>query len=224
MTLRAVLFDWDGTLVDTCEPVYRAYARVFADYGIGFDRETYASTYSPAWQHTYRCVQLSEDRWPDADRKWLEYFEQEPVAGMVDGVADALKTLSTRGIACGIVTSGTRSRVVRELAAHGVDHHFAAIVCGDDGPRRKPDPDALLVCLGQLGVAPEDAAYIGDSAEDVMMAHAAGVVCVGVCGTYPNHDTLIAASPDYVASSLSEAVNHVVNGLRRPQRGSSEGG
>jgi HAD superfamily hydrolase (TIGR01549 family) len=208
--LRAVLFDWDGTLVDTCEPVYRAYARMFADYGIVFDRDVYASTYSPAWQHTYRSVQLPEEHWPAADRKWLEYFDQEPIARMIDGVPDALQTLTMRNLACGIVTSGTRSRVVRELAAHRVEHHFAGVVCGDDGPRRKPDPEALRVCLDRIRVAPEDAAYIGDSAEDVMMARAAGVFCVGVRGTYPNHDSLVAASPDFVADTLAGAVHHLL--------------
>ena len=204
--------------------MYRAYARMFAEYGITFGRDLYASTYSPAWQHTYRSVQLAEENWPEADRKWLHYFEQEPIARMIDGVPDALQLLATRNVACGIVTSGTRSRVVRELVAHGVDHHFAGVVCGDDGPRRKPDPEALRVCLDSLGVEPSEAAYIGDSAEDVMMAHAAGVFCVGVRGTYPNHDTLVAALPDYVASSLSEAVHHVVNALHRREKGSSDGG
>ena len=208
--VRAVLFDWDGTLVDTCEPAYRSYVRMFGEFGIPFDRDIYARTYSPAWQHTYRCVALPEDRWPEADRKWLEYFEQESTAPMIDGATQALDVLARRRVIRGIVTSGTRRRIVRELALHGVDHHFSHVVCGDDGPKRKPDPEALRVCLDRLGVAPEDAAYIGDSAEDVMMARAAGVFCVGVRGTYPNHDTLVAAGPDFVAGSVVEAVQHLL--------------
>ena len=208
--VRAVLFDWDGTLVDTCEPAFRAYARMFAEFGIAFDRQIYASTYSPAWQHTYRCVSLPEEHWPDADRKWLEYFEQEGMAPMIDGAADALRLLDERNVLRGIVTSGTRRRVVRELAAHRIDHHFQHVVCGDDGPRRKPDPEALRVCLDRIGVAPHEAVYVGDSAEDVMMARAAGVFAVGVKGTYPNHSTLEAAEPDFVAESIVEAVDRLL--------------
>ncbi len=208
--VRAVLFDWDGTLVDTCEPAFRSYARMFAEFGIPFDRDIYARTYSPAWQHTYRCLALPEQHWPEADRKWLEYFERESTAPMIGGAAEALDVLARRRVLRGIVTSGTRSRIVRELALHGVDHHFSHVVCGDDGPRRKPDPEALRVCLDGLGVDAANAAYIGDSAEDVMMARAAGVFCVGVRGTYPNHDTLVAAGPDFVANSIPEAVSHLL--------------
>ena len=78
----------------------------------------------------------------------------------------------------------------------------------------------LRVCLDRIGVAPEHAAYIGDSAEDVMMARAAGVFCVGVRGTYPNHDTLVAASPDFVAESIAGAVEHALSARRRRDEGS----
>ena len=209
-SVRAVLFDWDGTLADTSEPAYRCYLRMFADFGIPFDREIYARTYSPAWQNTYRAVNLPETCWTDADAKWLSYFDEEMMAPLVEGAAAALEMLASKQVLRGIVTSGTRRRIIRELAAHRVEHHFAHVVCGDDGPRRKPDPEALRVCLDRLGVAPEDAAYVGDSAEDVMMARAAGVFSVGIRGTYPNHDSLVAASPDFVAHSLAEAVHHLV--------------
>ena len=218
--VRAVLFDWDGTLVDSAEPAYRSYVRMFADFGVHFDREIYARTYSPAWEHTYRCVNLPKEHWREADRRWLEYFDEETTAPLVAGAAEALDMLAKKNVACGIVTSGTRRRIVRELAAHGVDRHFIHVVCGDDGPRRKPDPEALRVCLDRLGVAPKDAAYIGDSAEDVMMARAAGVFCVGIRGTYPNHDTLVAALPDFVADSVADAVEHALNARRRRDEGS----
>jgi len=208
--VRAVLFDWDGTLVDTSEPAYRSYVRMFADFGIPFDREIYARTYSPAWQHTYRCVNLPEERWTEADQRWLSYFEEETTAPLVAGAAEALETLAKKNVACGIVTSGTRRRIIRELAEHGVDRHFVYVVCGDDGPRRKPHPEALTVCLDRLGVAANDAAYIGDSAEDVMMARAAGVFSVGIRGTYPNHATLLASGPDFVADSVADAVHHLL--------------
>lgn len=208
-TLRAVLFDWDGTLVDSCEPVYRAYVRMFEEYGIRFDRQIYASTYSPAWHLTYRAVNLPEEKWTEADRKWLMYFDQEQICGLIAGARSVLERLAKMSVARGIVTSGTRSRVVRELAAHGIDHHFTQIVCGDDGPRRKPDPEALRICLDRLGVESDEAAYIGDAAEDMMMARAAGVFAIGVRGTYPNHDSLVSARPDLVADSLEDAVRHL---------------
>ncbi|HEX9161001.1 MAG TPA: HAD family hydrolase [Thermoanaerobaculia bacterium] len=207
--VRAVLFDWDGTLVDTAESTYRTFSRMFAEYGIAFDRDTYARTYSPAWHNTYRDLGLPEELWDEADAKWLTYFAEESTM-LMTGALQALEELSARGMVCGIVTSGTRSRIVREIAKLGVARHFTHVVCGDDGHARKPDPEPLNVCLERLGVSACDAAYVGDAAEDMRMARAAGVFSVGVCGPYPNHDSLRAASPDLLALSLAEAMQHLV--------------
>ncbi len=207
--VRAVLFDWDGTLVDTADSTYRSYVRLFADFGIAFDRETYARTYSPAWHHTYRCLSIPQDRWVEADEKWLRYFSEETTNLMGDA-AEALEIVSSHGVLCGLVTSGTRSRIVRELAELGVARHFGHVVCGDDGHRKKPHPEPLAICLDGLGVPAMAAVYVGDAAEDMMMARAAGVFSVGVCGPYPNHERLREAGPDLMADSLSDAVQRLI--------------
>ncbi len=203
--LRAVLFDWDGTLVDTAEAAFRCYVRTFAHFGIPFGRDHYAESYSPDWHRTYRYVRLPEDRWSEADGLWQRYFAEEK-AVLVDGAADALRKLTERGITLGIVTSGGRERLTRELSAHEVAEHFAQVVCGDDGPRRKPHPDALQHCLERLKVLPHEAAYVGDSPEDMQMARAADVYAVAIPGRYPNAGALVAASPDFVARDLADAV------------------
>ena len=67
--LRAVLFDWDGTLLDSAEASYHCYVRLFSDFGIPFGRAEYQRTYSPDWYHTFRCVGLPEEQWADADQR-----------------------------------------------------------------------------------------------------------------------------------------------------------
>jgi len=206
--LRAVLFDWDGTLADTAEASFRCYVRMFADLGIPFDREAYRRTYSPDWYHTFRCVGLPEESWADADERWLRYFAEETVA-LIDGAREALEALARRGVTRAIVTSGSRPRIERELVAHGL--HFADVVCGHDTPRRKPHPDPLHLALSRLGVAPSEAAYVGDSPEDVLMAKAANVYAVAVPGAYPNRDALAAAGADVIAEDLARAVDALVS-------------
>jgi HAD superfamily hydrolase (TIGR01549 family) len=207
--LRAVLFDWDGTLVDTSEASYRCYVRMFTEFGIAFDRETYASTYSPDWYHTFRCVGLPQERWADADTRWLAHFAEETIA-LIDGAREALELLARHGVKVAIVTSGSRPRIERELAAHAVAHHFQHVVCGDDGHRRKPHPDALHAALETLNIAPHEAAYVGDSPEDVMMARAANVFAVAVPGPYPNREALRAAGADVVSDDLARAIETLV--------------
>ncbi len=105
-----------------------------------------------------------------------------------------------------LVTSGSRARVERELVRLGVRGAFAEIVCGEDAVRKKPDPEALWIALRRLAVEPADAAYVGDSPEDVNMARAAGVFAVGVDGGFPNAEGLRKAGPDFLAEDLPEAV------------------
>ena len=203
--VKAVLFDWDGTLFDTAEASFRCYERTFASYGIAFDRAAYERTYSPNWHHTYRSVSLPEPLWSEADERWLAHFAGE-TCSLIDGALAALDALGSRGVARGIVTSGGRERVSRELVEHGLAHHFEHVVCGDDVRERKPHPEALLVALDRMRIAPADAAYVGDSPEDVWMARAAGVYAIAVPGAYPNRAALLASEPDALVQDLAEAV------------------
>jgi HAD superfamily hydrolase (TIGR01549 family) len=203
--IRAVLFDWDGTIIDTAEASFRCYVRTFADFGIAFDRDAYERTYSPNWYHTFRLIGLSEDLWHDADARWLAYFAEETV----DLMAGAREALESLPMPKGIVTSGGRERVTRELDRHGVAHHFQQVVFGTDAKERKPHPEALHLCLERLGVAADEAAYVGDSPEDVLMAKAANVFSVAVPGGYPNRAALEAARPDVMAEGIVDAVSHL---------------
>jgi HAD superfamily hydrolase (TIGR01549 family) len=208
--LRAVLFDWDGTLVDTAEASFRCYVRMFETFNIPFDRETYRRTYSPNWHHTFRALGLPEESWAAADEKWLAHFANETTS-LIGGVVEILEALHRRGLIQGIVTSGNGYRVRAELAAHGIDRYFQSVVGGDEAGNRKPHPDGLLKCLGHLRVEPHQAAYIGDSPEDVLMARAAGVYSVAVPGGYPNKHTLRNAGADLYADNLREAVERLIS-------------
>ena len=207
--LRAVLFDWDGTLADTAEASFRCYVRMFRDFGVAFDRDAYARTYSPNWYHTFRSVGLPETVWPDADAKWLAYFAEERIE-LIAGARDALAALAERDIRRGIVTSGSRDRIERELLHHGVARHFDQVVCGSDVREKKPHPEGLLLCLDRLGVRADECAYVGDSPEDIAMARAAGVRSIAVAGAYPNAESLRDASPDLLVASIADAVRQLI--------------
>ena len=207
--IRAALFDWDGTLADTAEATYRCYARMFAGFGIDFDRDVYARAYSPNWYQTFRTLGLPEARWAEADEAWLRHFAEETI-GLIDGARELLAMLNEQGIATGIVTSGTRDRVLRELDEHGVAPYVRECVFGCDVAMKKPHPDALLLCIDRLGIEVNEAAYVGDSPEDINMARAAGVFSIAVPGGYPNRDALLAAGPDAVVSSLHDVARVIV--------------
>jgi HAD superfamily hydrolase (TIGR01509 family) len=213
--LRAVIFDWDGTLVDTAEASYRCYVRLFDELGVAFDREAYARTYSPNWYQTFRALGVPEERWDHADTRWLTHFAEERVE-LIDGVRDVLRELAGRGIDAAIVTSGSRDRVTREIQAHGLAETIRECVCGSDVAQKKPHPEALQLCIERLRIDPGEAAYVGDSPEDIEMARAAGVFAVAVPGGYPNREALMASRPDAMHASVREAVRALTRGLASP--------
>src|SRR3989442_12523497 len=136
---RAVLFDLDGTLLDSFQSHYRVYQHVFADLRIGFDEGTFMQYYSPNWYRLYERIGLSRDRWPDADQLWLHYYEQE-TPGPREGAARVLAAGRASRRALGLVTSGGRARGGRDLERLGWERAFDAGGGGGGAPPREPHP------------------------------------------------------------------------------------
>ena len=207
--LRAVLFDWDGTLLDSAEATFRSYQKLFGSFGIEFDRARFAATYSPDWYRTYAAVALSREHWPAADARWLElYAAEEP--SLISGAADAVTLVRAAGLSTGLVTSGSRARIERDLSKLSAATLFDVLVCSEDAAHKKPHPDPLNRALARLGVSPEHAACIGDSPEDVEMSRAAGVFSVAIAGAFPNHEALKASGADFQTATLAAATRHLI--------------
>lgn len=212
---RAVLFDWDGTLVDSAEASFRCYVSVFESFGIPFDRAAFAATYSPNWHHTYLSLGLPRERWAEADALWCDAYAQH-ANPLVPGALAALRRLREAGLVLAVVTSGERERVSRELDLLGVAGLFSATVYGEEASHRKPHPEPLLLGLERLSVPAARAAYVGDSPEDVEMARAAGVYAVAIPGGFPNRAALAASAADLLAEDLDEAVAKLLVVLAPP--------
>ena len=212
--LQAVLFDWDGTLVDSAESSFRSYARVFPEFGIPFTREDFERTYSPDWYHTYRELGLPEEHWDAANARWLEHYAQEPPVPL-PGALESVARLRAAGLTLGLVTSGSRVRVEREMETLGLTAAFAAVLCAGDYQHHKPHPEPLLLALERMAVPAAGSVYVGDSPQDVQMARAASVFAVGIPGPFPNRDLLVASAPELLAPSLVDAVDALLARLGR---------
>lgn len=200
---RAVLFDLDGTLLDSFRSHYRVYQRVFSDLGMPFDEDAYVRYYSPNWYIFYERMGLAKDRWPEADELWLRYYASEAPQRR-DGADEILAAVRARGRALGLVTSGDRSRVERDLQRMGWSETFDAVVCGGDVTERKPRPGPLLHALEAVEIPAAEAIYVGDTVEDVAMGRAAGTGTVAVLGGFSSKEALAEANPDLLVASLRD--------------------
>ena len=201
-SIRAVLFDWDGTLLNSFESDAAAYEAMFAQIGIRWGREELKLHYSPNWHRVYVAAGIPEARWPEADRLWrAAYARLRPQ--LMAHARVILDGLATR-YALGIVSSGTRARIRRQLRRFGLWNRFDVCVANEDAPRRKPHPAGLRLALARMALRPSQCVYVGDSPEDVEMARLAGVRPIGIYGPFPNHERLRLSRPAALLNSLSE--------------------
>jgi len=201
-SIEYVLFDWDGTLLDSFQADSNAYMYMFGALGMRWSIAELKRHYSPNWHHVYRAARLPRDKWEEADRLWrLFYRKQQPK--LQPGARDVLRKLDQR-FKLALVSSGSRSRVRRQLREHNVSAMFLTKICSEDAPRRKPHPAPLRMALDQLRALPQTSVYIGDAPEDIQMAHRAGVRAIGVLGGSPVPERLRAASPDAMIETIRE--------------------
>ncbi|PID85335.1 MAG: hypothetical protein CSA11_05795 [Chloroflexi bacterium] len=180
--ISTLLFDLDGTLLDSFAAHYKAYQIMFPQFGIEVSEAHFFANYSPDWYHTYRMVGLPEDQWQDADRVWLEAVADINCELFPNTLSMLTKLAQTYLL--GLITSGSKSRVQRELKYTGLDQFFPVVVTGDDVDRPKPDPQGLQMALSAMGKPGEGAVYIGDTVVDYEMATMAGIPFVGVNGRF----------------------------------------
>jgi HAD superfamily hydrolase (TIGR01662 family) len=200
--LECVLFDWDGTLLDSFEADAQAYIQMFAALGMTWSIAELKRHYSPNWRNVYRAARLPRGKWEEADRLWMRFYRRHQPE-LQPGARRVLRALERR-FTLALVSSGSRARVRRQLREHKVAAMFSTKVCSEDAPRRKPHPAPLRMALDRLRISPKVCVYVGDAPEDVQMAHRAGVRAIGVLAGSPVPERLRAASPDAMIETIRD--------------------
>ena len=181
----AILFDLDGTLVDTVPARIDAWSAVFDEIGISATRAQLEPMIGMDGRQLARDVaatagrHLTDDEAEAIDRRAGELFDvynRDPRP--LPGARELLRALDQGGLSWAIATSSRRGQVAASIARLGLAHE-PRIVDGSLVERAKPAPDLLLLAARQLRVAPEDCWYVGDSIWDMRAARAAGMVAVG---------------------------------------------
>lgn len=181
---RAIVFDWDNTLVDTW-PVITATMNVTL---IAMGHEPWSP--AEAKRRIARSLresfpELFGDRWEDARDVFYAELERGHLERLtpLPGAEAALKHFGARGVPLAVVSNKTARYLHREVAHLGWEHYFTTVFGAGELPRDKPAPDAVFAFLARAGLAPgRDIWFVGDSSVDVEIAHAAGCASVLVWG------------------------------------------
>ncbi|WP_062307694.1 HAD family hydrolase [Alicyclobacillus sendaiensis] len=195
--MRAVIFDFDGTIVDTERAWYEAYAGLYRQHGRELPFHLYAKTVGTSADAfdpvRHLCDADASIRREEAERaveqEHRRLLDDEPLR---PGVRASLQELRRLGVSIGLATSSRRAYVEPFLEKYGIQAFFDAIATADDVIRVKPDPELYQLACRRLGVAPSEALAVEDSPHGAQAAIAAGlpVLCV------PNAITKHLSFPD----------------------------
>jgi len=197
--IRAVLFDLDGTLLDTRDAWIAAFDASVAAIG----RTASSGSVAAQWIGTpieviYERAGFTRDEIARAVPVFLEVEAASVPAGMraYPGVGEMLESLSRWKLAA--VTNKSHDTSVKALRATGLLPFFSLVLGGDSVPRKKPAPDPVLKAARTFGVSPSECAVVGDTENDIHAAKAAGARSIGVTWGYGTRATLEAARVDHL--------------------------
>ncbi len=205
----AVLFDLDGTLIDTVETRIAAWLEALGDAGFPTTRERLAPLIGLDGRRLAREIAalagetIDDRRAEEIDRRSGEVYQRlNHAPSPLPGVRELIDAIEARHVRWAIATSSRTSQVATSVAALGLDG-APTIVDASHVEHAKPEPDLLLLAARQLDVPPARCWYIGDSTWDMVSAVAAGMIPIGVtAGAAVDEATLVGAGAAAVVRSL----------------------
>lgn len=217
--IKGVIFDLDGTLIDTIDTFTRAFNHGVGQFGFepvskekvaefmndGVPLDKILSELFPA---TFDRKESAERFREEIKKAYLE-FEEDGVT-LIPGAKEVLSRLKEMGFKIGIVTARLSSGEAkwRDLIRLGIDHYIDAMVTGGEA-ERKPAPGSLLECIKKLGLSPAECVMVGDSRVDILTGRAASVITIVLPNGVASREILSRDKPDIIMDSLTDIPDYV---------------
>ncbi len=217
--IKGVIFDLDGTLIDTIDTFSRAFNQGIVKFGQKpVSREKVADFMNNGMPMEKILPELfpgkfekkeDRDRFREELKKAYAELEEEGVR-LIPGVEEVLPRLRKMGLKLGIVTArlSTGEAKWRELRRLNIAHYIDAIVTGAEA-ERKPAAGSLLECIKKLGLSPADCVLVGDSRVDILTGRAASVMTIVLPNGVATRETLSEDNPDMIMDSLTDLPDYI---------------
>ena len=217
MNVKAIIFDFDGTLMDSEAAVLTALKRTLADFAVPIPEGT------PLRQLS--CHRIEDIVAPmgiaDADRQrafvaayndiYRQVFADE--ARLFRGVRRTLARLQNRGVRMAVATNEVSENLACFLPQLSLVDFFETTICADEVTRSKPHPEMALTVMGRMGMEAAHTLMVGDSFLDIEMGRRSGCRTCGICHDARHREQLAEHAPDWIVDNL-EAVAALIEGRR----------
>lgn len=205
--IEAVLFDLDGTVVDTIPHILASFRHATADvFGESLPDDELMHHVGIPLLHQMRHFTADENT---VDRLLASYREfnhrtHDEAVRLYPNTVSALEVLHGVDLPMGIVTSKSRMMADRAITLFGLGHYFDVVVTADDTSAHKPDPLPVIIGAEALGILPLHAVYVGDSPMDIEAGNAAGAYTIAATWGVASRERLEAASPGAIIDDIAE--------------------
>ena len=213
LTVHAVIFDMDGTLIDSIDIYFKIVEIALERLKLPQVSRTQILDASETGDFNWELVLPGEvhhkkdeiigEAWEIINEIAPQMFAEN--LKLIRGADNILQRISASIPRIGLVTSTQRKYIktkMQPLKSAGVEKLFEVIITSDDVPNRKPDPDPLIECARRLDVNPSKCVYVGDTRTDIKAGKAAGMKTVGVLTGFDDYDMLAKEGPDAIIDSI----------------------
>ncbi|MCD6495453.1 HAD-IA family hydrolase [Candidatus Bipolaricaulota bacterium] len=222
--IKGVIFDFDGLILDTELPVFRAWQEIFASHGQELSLDDWVDYIGRSPDSFDPCDDLERLLGHPVDRQAIRTEHRRREASLIEsegvlpGVVDLIAQARELKLRLGIASSSERAWVIGHLSRLGLDKYFDTIRCSDDVEHTKPAADLYLGVIAEWAIAPQEAFALEDSPHGVSAAKAAGMFCIAVPNemtknlTFDHADLVL---PSLEGTHLEDLLRNLgVDGLR----------
>lgn len=212
MKINCMLFDLDGTLINTNELVIQSFLHTMR---VHFNREHQPQDFIPYFGEP--LVTTLERFAPGQVEELLKTYrafnleKHDDLTTHFVGIDETLRQLAENGITLGVVTSKLKATALRGLHLMGLDGYFPVVVAYEDTAIHKPKGEPILKALELLQHDKQGVLYVGDSTYDIRCAHDAGVLSAAVMWSAHARESLLAENPDYAIETPAELLQMVLD-------------
>lgn len=223
--LAAVIFDFDGVILDTESALYASWNHIFLEYGLSFPLDRWAANVGGYQYDIFDPLTYLEElsgNVVDRDtvnkkrREW--YLERVHSLDVMPGIRDAVEIARSRGLRLAVASSSSRAWVSGHLERLELEPHFPVLCCGDEVKNVKPDPALYYLALERLGLNSTQVFVLEDSPKGIAAARAASLYCVAA----PNSVTRLSPLDGCnrrIESLASVSFSHLIDEIEKDLSG-----
>ncbi|QKS72267.1 pyrophosphatase PpaX [Paenalkalicoccus suaedae] len=208
--INTVLFDLDGTLINTIDLIVQSFEHTLDTYYPGqYTRKDIAMFIGPPLSETFEAMENADVEQMIETYRTFNHANHDALVTPYEGVTETLDALVENGYKMAVVTTKKRDTALKGIELMGLSKYFEVVVSLDEVTNYKPDPEPLLLALKQLDAKPEEAIMVGDSEHDILAGQNTGTKSAGVAWSIKGREHLESYNPDVMLGTMTDLLTYL---------------